>query len=186
MKKTFILLFLFAILPGCARTISNISHGPADARIIGDIPFYEDTGNQCGPSSLAAVVHYWRNKVNYPVSATPEEIRSEVYSENARGTLGMDLAWYARKKGFETRQYTGGIEDLKKNIREEIPPIILVDYGVFVYQRNHFMVVTGYGSDDIIVHSGREEKIIGFDELKKIWGKTGFWTLVVKPLDWRS
>lgn len=182
MKKAFFILSLLLILHGCAGKISDIPY-PAGAQVIREVPFYEDTDHQCGPSSLAAVINYWRNKLNESVSATPEGISSDVYSKDAGGTLGMDLEFYARKKGFETRQYAGSIEDLKKNILAEIPPIILVDYGIFVYQRNHFMVVTGYMGNDIIVHSGKEEKIMRFDELNRIWEKTGFWTLVVKPSD---
>lgn len=176
---------MLALLLGCAGNIPDI-HYPADARVIREVPFYEDTGHQCGPSSLAAVIHYWRHKFNDPVTVTPEDISSEVYSKDAGGTLGMDLELYARRKGFAARQYAGSIEDLKNNIREEIPPVILVDYGILAYQRNHFMVVTGYTGNDIIVHSGSREEIIRYSELKRIWGKTGFWTLVIKPLDWRS
>jgi predicted double-glycine peptidase len=185
LEKPFFSIFLLALLLGCAGKIPDTRY-PADARVIREVPVYEDTGHQCGPSSLAAVINYWRDTFNNPVSVTPEGISSEVYSKDAGGTLGMDLEFYARSKGFEARQYAGGIEDLKKNILEEIPPVILVDYGIFAYQRNHFMVVTGYTGNGIIVHSGSREKIIRFDELKRIWEKTGFWTLVVKPWDWRS
>ncbi|MBI5665378.1 MAG: C39 family peptidase [Nitrospirae bacterium] len=179
MKKPLFLVLLIAILPGCAGKIANARY-PADARVIHGVPFYEDTSHQCGPSSLAAVINYWQNKSDDPVSVTPEEISSEVYSKGAGGTLGMDLEFYARSKGLEARQYAGSIEDLKKNVLEDTPPVILVDYGILAYQRNHFMVVTGYAGNDIIVHSGIEEKIIRFDELNKIWEKTGYWTLVIK------
>lgn len=182
MKKPFFLVFLIVLLPGCAGKIADVRY-PADARVIRGVPFYEDSGHQCGPSSLAAVINYWQKKSGNPVSVTPEGISSEVYSKDARGALGMDLEFYARGKGFNARQYAGGIEDLKKNILEDIPPVIFVDYGILVYQRNHFMVVTGYAGNDIIVHSGSEEKIIRSAELNKIWEKTGYWTLVIKPSD---
>jgi len=95
---------------GCAGNIADIPY-PEDAWVIRKVPFYEDTGHQCGPSSLAAVINYWRDKFDNPVSVTPEGISSEVYSKEARGTLGMDLEFYARKKGFEASQYRGSIDD---------------------------------------------------------------------------
>ena len=183
MKKAFCVLLLSAVLTGCAGMTAEGIKYPADVRIIHDVPFYEDTNHQCGPSSLASVINYWQGRNPSLKSVTPQEISSAVYSEGARGTLGIDLEFYAGKNGFQTMQYSSGIEDLRSRINNDIPVIILVDLGAFFYQRNHFMVVTGYGSNEIIAHSGREEKIISFDELEKIWEKTRFWTLIVKPRD---
>lgn len=152
-----------------------------EIHIIKNVPFYEDKNNQCGPSSLASVINYWQTRKHSFDPVTPRDISSKIYSEGARGTLGIDLEFYARGKGFHTIQYSGSIEDIKKNIVDGNPIIILVDFGFFFYQKNHFMVVTGYSSDGIIVHSGSEEKFISFDNLEKIWGKTRFWTLIVKP-----
>lgn len=187
MKSRFIppsLLVFFTsllILAGCAGQISNAKYVSTETRLISGIPFYDDTGNQCGPASLAAVINYWHNKSAAIKQVTPDRISSDVYSKTAGGTLGMDLEFYAARNGFITKQYMGNIDELKENIIKGIPPVILVDYGIFIYQRNHFMVVTGYGGNGIIVHSGRDEKIISYEKLEKIWRKTGFWTLVIKP-----
>jgi predicted double-glycine peptidase len=183
MKKAFCFLLLSAVLTGCVGMTAESVQSPADVRLIQDVPFYEDTNHQCGPSSLASVMNYWQSRKPSLSAVTPQEISSEVYSEGARGTLGIDLEFYARKNGFQTMQYSGSIEDLRNKILNDIPVIILVDFGAFIYQRNHFMVVSGYSSEGIIAHSGREEKIISFDELGRIWGKTRFWTLIVKPSD---
>jgi len=183
MKKALCLLMLFIFLQGCAERISGSTYLQEKVQVIHEVPFYEDTNYQCGPSSLASVMNYWYTKRHAFPPVTPEKISSEVYSKGARGTLGMDLEFYAKKNGFQTMQYSGSIDDLRNNILNEIPIIILVDYGAFFYQRNHFMVVTGYSSDGIIAHSGSEEKTISFNKLKKIWEKTRFWTLIVKPSD---
>lgn len=105
-----------------------------------------------------------------------------MYSPAAKGTLTIDLELYAGRLGFSTRQFPGSIDDLKEAVDEGIPPIILVDYGRFGYQLNHFMVVTGYTETGIILNTGRErDKIVFLGELLRIWKKTGFWTLVIKP-----
>ena len=183
MKNAFCLLLLSVVLTGCAGMTAESIQSPADVRMIQDVPFYEDTNHQCGPSSLASVMNYWQGRKPSLNTVTPQGISSEVYSEGARGTLGIDLEFYARKNGFQTMQYSGSVEDLRNKILNDIPVIILVDFGAFFYQRNHFMVVSGYSSKGIIAYSGREEKIISFDELGRIWGKTHFWTLIVKPSD---
>jgi ABC-type bacteriocin/lantibiotic exporter with double-glycine peptidase domain len=112
-----------------------------------------------------------------------EEIIKEIYSPTARGTLTIDLELYARMLGFSVQQYSGNINDLRSAVDKGVPPVILVDYGFSIYQVNHFMVVTGYTEKGIILNTGRERnKIIFNEELFGIWGKTGFWTLVIKPL----
>jgi ABC-type bacteriocin/lantibiotic exporter with double-glycine peptidase domain len=64
-----------------------------------------------------------------------------------------------------------------------VPLIILVDYGFSVYEANHFMVVTGYTKNGVLVNSGRKEnQEILEGELARIWKKTDYWTLVVTPL----
>lgn len=181
MKSLFSLLTLLLVLTGCLAGTRKTSEIPEDALIIQGVPFYEDTNYQCGPSSLAAVINYWKEKTGSSAAVTPDAVSSEVFSKNARGTLGMDMAFYAQKSGFQTSQYSGSFDDLRSNVLRGTPPVILVDHGALFYQRNHFLVVTGYSSDGIIVHSGLDEKFIPLKELNEIWGKTDFWTLVIRP-----
>jgi len=183
MKKSVFVLLIFFLFQGCVARMPGSPIIPQDARIIQQVPFYEDTGYQCGPSSLAAVMNYWAGKNNTLNKTLPENISSEIYSKDARGVLGMDMEFYARKNGFLTKQYSGSIDDLKENVLKDIPLIILVDYGVSFYQRNHFMVVTGFSGDGIILHSGMQVKYMPFDDLEKIWRKTDHWTLIIQPSD---
>jgi ABC-type bacteriocin/lantibiotic exporter with double-glycine peptidase domain len=145
--------------------------------MIEDIPFFPQEIYQCGPASMAGIMHYWNAK------DSPEAIAEKIYSKSAKGTLTMDMVIYAREKGFGVVQYEGSIPDLKENIDLGYPLIILVDYGFWVYQRNHFMVVIGYNRDGIIVNSGKEQyKVIPANNLLKTWKKTAHWTLLIRPL----
>jgi ABC-type bacteriocin/lantibiotic exporter with double-glycine peptidase domain len=96
--------------------------------------------------------------------------------------LGIDLETYARRHGFATRQYSGGPGDLRASIDRGIPPIIFVDYGILAYQANHFMVVTGYTADGVLVNTGRREgEWLSDRALEKIWKRNKYWTLVLEP-----
>jgi predicted double-glycine peptidase len=122
------------------------------------------------------VLNYWGIKV------TPEEIAGEIYSSSARGTLNIDMVLYAQRKGLTAIQYEGTVEDLRKNIDSRRPIIVLVDYGFFSVQKNHFMVVIGYNEDGVIVNSGKDkEKFISEKDFLKKWEKTNFWTLLIQP-----
>lgn len=164
------LLLLFS----CATTRNLPEHGAA--RIIENVPFFLQETYQCGPASLAGVMHYWG------VEASPEAIAEEIYSKSAKGTLGLDMVLYARKKGLDVVQSRGSIKSIKENIDLGYPVIVLVDYGFWVYQQNHFMVIIGYHENGVIANSGRNQlKFIREEDFLKSWEMTDFWTLLIGP-----
>jgi len=145
--------------------------------LIDNVPFYPQEEYQCGPASLASVLNYWG------VHVTPDGIAKEIYSKSARGTLTIDMIIFAQKKGLNAIHYKGSVEDLKKNIDSGYPVIVFVDYGISLYQVNHFMVVIGYSGNDVIVNSGKDkEKFISEEDFTKAWERTKYWTLLIKPL----
>ena len=165
-------LLLFATLFSCSTPDKvRVDSG----RVIEGVPFYPQERYQCGPASLAAVLNYWGVKVS------PEEIASEIYSKTAKGTLDIDMITYVLAKGLEAEIFAGGMKDITRSIDEGYPLIVLVDYGFWVYQQNHFMVVVGYDSNGVIVNSGSERlKFILSGDFLKLWEKTNFWTLSVR------
>ena len=165
-----LIIFIF-LLYSCATI-----HSTGKNHIIENVPFYPQTSHQCGPASLAGVLNYWGIKV------TPEEIAKEIYSSSARGTLNIDMVLYAQRKGLTAIQYEGTVEDLRKNIDSRYPIIVLVDYGFFSIQADHFMVVIGYNEHGVIVNSGKDkDKFISEKDFFKKWEKTKFWTLLIQP-----
>ena len=147
----------------------------ADKHIIENVPFYAQEAYQCGPASLAGVLNYWS------VPVRPDDIAKDIFSENARGTLSIDMVIYAQKKGLFAFQYKGGLEDLKNNIEAGYPLIVLVDYGISFFQANHFMVVVGYNENGVRVNSGKNNNIfIANKEFLKVWKRADNWTLLIK------
>jgi len=170
--KFHFLLLTFYFSLSCATTRNILE---SKNHIIENVPFYKQATYQCGPSSLAGVMNYWSVKI------TPDEIAGEIYSESARGTLNIDMVIYPQKKGLIAEQYSGGVDDLKKNIDAGYPLIVLVDYGFSILQSNHFMVVVGYNEYGVIVNSGRDKgNFISEKDFIKTWERTKFWTLLIK------
>ncbi len=179
LKNRILLVLLFLFFISCVTTQIPL---PEEATLLHSVPFFRQDDFQCGPAAFATVVNYWYMKRETDKNLRLEEIIPEIYSASARGVLGIDLELYAKRLGFHALQYKGSIEDLKNNINRGIPLIMLVDYGISVYQRNHFIVATGYTKNDIIVNSGRKQnELIHNEDLNKIWKKTGFWTLIIEP-----
>jgi ABC-type bacteriocin/lantibiotic exporter with double-glycine peptidase domain len=124
---------------------------------------------------MAGVMNY------YGVMVSPDEIASEIYSRSAKGTLDLDMLFYAQRKGLYAERYSGSMDDLIEKIKAGYPLIVLVDLGYGPIQINHFMVVIGYNQSGVIVNSGREERrFISSAEFERIWKRTGNWTLLIK------
>lgn len=169
-------LLCFA-LSSCASSSAPVpvSFPAGSSRIIKSVPFFPQDQYQCGPAAMASVLNY------RGVKTTPEEVAAAIYSKSARGTLNFDMVFYAEKKGLFARQYPGNLADLKYRINKSHPLIVMVDYGFLVYQKNHFMVVVGYDSGNVVVHSGKDSfKRLPVDEFLKTWQKTNNWTLLIQ------
>lgn len=144
-----------------------------------EVPYYEQSDFQCGPASLASVLNYWNSKRG-EIEIPFQDIIDSIYSPHARGVLGIDLEIYAQQKGFITIQKKGTVEELRGLIDKGIPPVILLRYGFYVYQLDHFLVVKGYNEKGIIVNSRKPDEFISYEELDRIWKRTGYWMLVIK------
>lgn len=169
-----LLVLILLLLLSCVRAPHSKESKPT--RIIENVPFYPQEMYQCGPASLAGVLNYWG------IDVSPEEIAAEIYSQSARGTLNIDMVLYVEKKGFKANQYEGSFEDIKRNIDLSYPLVVMVDYGFWIYQQNHFMVVFGYHENGIMVHSGKDRhKFIPLNDFLKSWKRTKSWTLLITP-----
>ena len=167
-------LLLFYILFSCIKTFS-VSESKS-VHVIDNVPFYPQEVYQCGPSSLSGVLNY------YGVDVSPEDIAQQIYSASARGTLNIDMILYAEKKGLTANLYKSSFQDIKSKVNLSYPLIVMVDYGFWIFQRNHFMVVVGYNEDGIIVNSGREQlKFIPLEDFLRSWKRTEFWSLLLTP-----
>ena len=168
-RLTFFLFFL-----SCATSTHLDKHSVSN--VIQNVPFYQSKAYQCGPASLASVLNFWG------IAVSADDIAEEIYSESARGTLDVDMTLYAEGKGLRARQFKGSIKDIKRNIDMGYPLIVLVDYGFWVYQRNHFMVFIGYNERGVIVNSGTgRPELVAFEDLLRPWRRTNFWTLLITP-----
>jgi ABC-type bacteriocin/lantibiotic exporter with double-glycine peptidase domain len=171
------LLFLIAalFLLSC-RAVIPPETPLSKAQIIPNVPFYPQETFQCGPASLAEVFNFWGTRIS------PEEIARDIYSPSARGTLTMDMVFYAEKKGFVARPYKGDLKDIQKRIDDGYPLVVLVDYGFSFYEKSHFAVLLGYNESGFFMHSGKEKEIfIPTETFMQIWGKADFWTLLLLP-----
>ena len=165
------LLFLPLPLYGSGKPILYVIDG---------VPFYPQLDYYCGPASLASVMNYWGRRV------TQEEIGADIYRDDLKGSLSVDLLLYAKKRGFKATVIRGDIERLKAEILQDRPVIAFLNVGYRGLPRWHYLVVFGYDdrNGELIVHSGREKgKRIGYKRFMKMWKATDYWALIITPVE---
>ena len=159
----------------CSSCLTPNRREQVSGRIPENVPFYPQEKYQCGPASLASVLNY------QGINVSPEEIASAIYSKTAKGALDIDLISYVLETGLSAEVHKGSMEEIMRSINEGYPLIVLVDYGFWVYQQNHFMVIVGYNDDGVIVNSDNERlKFITSGDFLKAWGRTKLWTLLIR------
>ena len=179
-------------LVGAVLCVSALSAagcaGPTLAALQGDVaagqghlirvPFIPQETYQCGPAALAMVLQY------YGATIGPEEIARELYLPSIRGTLNLDLEFFARRRGFQARSFAGTLEQVRAELRHDRPLIVFQDLGLPAYPVPHFAVLVGY--DDrarvVVLHSGTTaNRRLSYADFERSWARRRAWTLLVTP-----
>ena len=105
----------------------------------------------------------------------------ETRTAGLRGTLITDLAAAARRRGFEAEVVDLDIARLRERISGGTPVILLVDLGMWVFSRPHYLLAFGVTPEGVVAHSGREKgKEIPFPTLLARWSKMGRLAVIVQ------
>lgn len=142
------------------------------------VPFFADETDQCGPSTLASVLNYWG------VSATPEELRAEMYIARVRGSLPFDLVLAAERRAISAQAVRGSMDAIKAELRAGRPVVALLNIRSADRPYGHFIVVTGYDDQrlGLVAHSGpKRDTFISYSTFLPQWDLGGRWMLVAGP-----
>jgi ABC-type bacteriocin/lantibiotic exporter with double-glycine peptidase domain len=174
--------FVLLAAAGCAA----LSLDTVKADIVGghghllEVPFVPQEEYQCGPASLAMVLQY------YGATVGQEEITRALYLPSIRGTLNLDLEFFARRRGFQARAFAGTLETVKEELRRGHPLIVFQELGLPLYPQPHFAVLVGYDdrAEAVVLHSGTTPyRVISYAEFARSWARRRAWTLLITPPD---
>jgi ABC-type bacteriocin/lantibiotic exporter with double-glycine peptidase domain len=148
----------------------------AGAEQIEGVPFFRQERGQCGPSALASVMAYYGRQVEM------SRVGRETYDDRLKGSLITDLENFAGRSGFQTESGQGTLGTIKDNIRMKRPIILLIDNGVWLAARPHYIVVFGFNDQGLITHDGKNASILfKYARFEKMWGKIGRPYLIIHP-----
>lgn len=178
-------LFLVSLLlsaAGCAAPVTldavRADVAAGHGHLIGGVPFVSQDEYDCGPAALAMVLQY------YGAAVGREEIAQALYLPSVRGTLNLDLEFYARRRGFEARAFAGTLDGAKAELRRGRPLIVFQDLGIPGFPVPHFAVLLGYDdrTRSVVLHSGPDAyRVVPYADFEQTWARRRGWTLLVTP-----
>ncbi len=165
---------MLKILPVVFCCLAAAAGGAAEQ--VEGVPFFRQERHQCGPAALAGVLAYYGQPLDMA------RILQETYTESIRGSLMPDLENYARKLGFRTESGQGTLQTIQERISAGRPVILLIDNGVWLAARPHYILAVGFNEKGVIAHDGSHHSVLfGYEKFEKAWGKMGNPYLVIHP-----
>jgi tetratricopeptide (TPR) repeat protein len=178
-------VFMLALVTGCASLFpqtAQLRNGLPDSLPpkveLKEVPFFPQTEYQCGPAALATVLAASGERV------TPEELVSQVYIPERKGSLQVEMLAAARRHGRVSYQLAPRFDDLLRELAAGNPVIVLQNLGVS--DGWHYAVAVGYNYDDaeMILRSGDQEReTMHFWTHEFVWMRSGYWAMVALPPD---
>lgn len=167
-------LFVTLWLPGC-QSLPSVPSANTQQRL--DVPFFTQKQYQCGPASLASMLHYARKPI------TPDELVAEVWLPERQGSLAIELIAAARARGllaYPVNNFSDLIAELDAN-----HPVLIQQNLLFKWLPQwHFAVVVGYAdnTDTLLLHSGTTANLrVNRKWFENHWRKAGRVGYVMLP-----
>ncbi len=144
-----------------------------------DVPFFAQEDLQCGPASLAMVLA-WSG-----LAIRPDDLVSQVYTEQRRGSLQLSIVASARRQGPLAVRIES-VRELASELAAGNPVLVLQNLGLGWYPVWHYAVAIGYdtSSGEVVLHTGtRPARPVPMPVFERTWARSGYWGLVVTPPD---
>ena len=178
-------VFLCAVLCGCASLFpqtaqlrDGLPEGLPPVVELTQVPFFPQTEYQCGPAALATTL------ATYGAKVTPDELVSQVYIPERKGSLQVEMLAAARRHGMVSYQLAPRFGDLLRELAAGNPVIVLQNLGL--REGWHYAVAVGYDYDNarLILRSGEKEReVMRFWTHEFVWMRGGYWAMVTVPPD---
>lgn len=185
LRATLVALLLAASVSACSstpQTTALLDAPPAGLPRqveLADVPFFPQTGNDCGPAALATVL------ADSGVTTSIAELEPVVMTPDRQGTLQTDLVAAARREGRLVVP-VNTLDGLTEEVAAGHPVLVFQNLGVANYPIWHYAVAVGYDLDTpkLVLRSGAEARRLTYlATFERTWERTQRFGLVVLPPD---
>ncbi|MBI3561700.1 MAG: PA2778 family cysteine peptidase [Gammaproteobacteria bacterium] len=168
-------------LGGCASTpftdqlVQHPPNGLPAAIELGGVAFFPQEIHQCGPASLAMVLQPLQPDI------TPEQLSSEVYIPDLKGSLQPEILAATRRHGFIPYELAPQLDAVLREVQQGRPVLVLQNLGFNWWPQWHYAVVIGYDltQQTIVLHSGTTARHeLGLKTFERTWQRAHYWAMV--------
>lgn len=175
---------LLIALSGCASRLwpqtaalrEALPQGLPERVELTKVPFFPQDEYQCGPAALATLL------VSAGVKVAPDDLVSQVYLPERKGSLQVEMLAAARRYGLVSYELAPRYEDVMREIAAGTPVILLQNLSLG--DGWHYAVAIGYDYEtgELILRSGEDErKVLPFTVNEMVWKRSGYWAMVAVP-----
>lgn len=164
--------------PQTAELREGLPQGLPERVELTEVPFFPQVEYQCGPAALATVL------AGTGVKVTPDDLVSQVYIPERKGSLQIEMMAAARRHGLVSYELAPRFEDVLREIAAGTPVIVLQNLGFIAGW--HYAVAVGYDYErgELILRSGEtERRVLPFPVHEMVWKRSGYWAMVAMPPD---
>lgn len=164
--------------PQTAQLAEGLPQGLPSRVELTAVPFFPQVEYQCGPAALAIVL------ASSGVKVTPDDLVSQVYIPERKGSLQIEMMAAARRNGLVSYELAPRFEDMLREIAAGTPVIVLQNLGFI--DGWHYAVAVGYDYErgELMLRSGEtERKVLPFTVHEMVWKRSGYWAMVAMPPD---
>jgi tetratricopeptide (TPR) repeat protein len=165
-----------SLWPQTAQLREALPAGLPERVELTEVPFFPQSDYQCGPAALATAL------ASFGVKVTPEDLVSQVYLPERKGSLQVEMLAAARRHGLVSYQLAPRLEDVLRELAAGTPVILLQNLGF--RDGWHYAVAVGYDYDsgEIILRSGvKQREVLPFTMNEFVWMRSGYWAMVALP-----
>lgn len=177
-----VLMLALALLAGCSLNppleLDTIAPAATPVRL-SSVPFFAQTGFQCGPAALAGVLGA------AGVATDPATLAPQVYLPARQGSLQLELVAATRRAGRLPYVLAGEPRALLAELQAGRPVLVLQNLGTPQVPVWHYAVLTGFDAapNRLYLNSGSERDLpVRAPQFLRTWEWAGRWAMVaLKP-----
>lgn len=142
------------------------------------VPFFPQTQYECGPASLATVLHA------AGIGVRPDALVEQVYLPARQGSLQLEMLATARREGALAVRLPPTLGALLAEVATGHPVVVLQNLGLAIAPTWHYAVVVGYDlpARELVLRSGTTQReVLAMSTFEHTWERSGHWAFVALP-----
>ncbi|WP_422102219.1 PA2778 family cysteine peptidase [Vreelandella sp.] len=174
-----LLSLLLLLLTGCARSpvlLESTKTSLTPQTELTEVPFFAQTEYQCGPATLAMVLHH------AGIEASVDELIPQVFLPGRDGSVQPEMLATVRRYEQLAIPIRGTMDALLTHLEAGDPVVVMQNLALPAFPMWHYAVAIGFDlpNETLILRSGEIERhTLSFSRFDATWARSGRWGFVV-------